>query len=240
MKFSNRFRITWWLLLALILAALLYYRLDAFIAGSTTTTDIFILAIFTAIMLVPIFSEIEFSGMKLKQEIEQLKEEVKVKLGDFKNQIESKQYQTVSTTIHGYPQPASDERLDKLQADIQHLMDARQSEVDVSSKRTESSLEIPKLTEEAFKVRYLLEKQLTRIWETSGLLVPENAHRDFAPRRVIQLLEKSQIIDSNLGYVLLQLMAICNASIHGQSLTDTQREFLEANWRKIFEYLKAI
>jgi hypothetical protein len=66
-------------------------RYVAITTGLSVPADVFIFIIFIALMLVPIFSEIEFFGIKLKKELEELKADINIRLGDIKNEIRNSQ-----------------------------------------------------------------------------------------------------------------------------------------------------
>lgn len=84
MKLPNWFKISWWIILLLLTGIILFKRYEAITTGKSVPADVFVFLIFVALMLVPIFSEIEFFGLKLKREIEELKADIKIKLGDIK------------------------------------------------------------------------------------------------------------------------------------------------------------
>ena len=95
MKLPNWFKIAWWVILLILTTTILYKRYDAITSGLSVPADVFIFMIFVALMLVPIFSEFEFFGIKLKKEIDDLKNEVNVKIGDLKNDIRIRQVQNI-------------------------------------------------------------------------------------------------------------------------------------------------
>lgn len=84
MKLPNWFKITWWIILLLLTGMILFKRYEAITTGQSVPADIFVFLIFVALMLVPIFSEIEFFGLKLKREIEELKADIEIKFGEIK------------------------------------------------------------------------------------------------------------------------------------------------------------
>ncbi|MCD0489955.1 hypothetical protein LPB86_17060 [Pedobacter sp. MC2016-14] len=239
MKFPNWFRIAWWLLLVIILASLLFFRRNALIAGDTNANDVFLLGIFTAVMLVPIFSEMEFLGVKLKQEIAALKEDLRIKIGEIKNHIENKQHQTVHNTIHGQSLPASDEKLDKMQADIAGLM-ALQENRGVTEAGVELTASVPGDTVMAFKVRYLFEEELKRIWSETGRGSDDMVFRPASFQRMVEKLVDRGILDRELSGVIGQIFKISSVKIHGGELTETQKEFLKTNWENVYQFLKSL
>src|SRR5690606_9234624 len=91
MKLPNWFKITWWIILLILTGIILFKRYEAITTGQSVPADVFVFLIFVALMLVPIFSEIEFFGLKLKREIEELKADIRIKFGDIKNEIRNTQ-----------------------------------------------------------------------------------------------------------------------------------------------------
>jgi hypothetical protein len=69
MKLSNWFKILWWFLI------------------TVTAVDVFFFAIWIALMLVPLFQEVSFLGVKFKQEVEGLKAFVATQVGDMRNEL---------------------------------------------------------------------------------------------------------------------------------------------------------
>ena len=67
MKFPNWFKVTWWLILILVSGYILCHRINEIINGNSNQTDTVIFLIFIALMLVPIFPEVDLLGIKLKQ-----------------------------------------------------------------------------------------------------------------------------------------------------------------------------
>src|SRR5690606_36629225 len=89
--------------------------------------------------------------------------EFRVRFGDIKNQIESRQNQSVHTTIQGYPIPASDERLDKLQADLEKILHSKFPN-NHQNNDAETIPGVPNQNINSYKIRFLLERELNRIW----------------------------------------------------------------------------
>ena len=108
MKLPNWFKIVWWIFLLGLCGILLGFRVDEIINGHSVPADVFIFLIFFALMLVPIFSEINFFGIKLKKEIDNLKTNIELKFGDLKNEIQNTQTQTLYQTIQTLSPPPPD------------------------------------------------------------------------------------------------------------------------------------
>ncbi len=70
-------RVIYWLSLIAALSWFLYLRMEDAIAGRATTADTLIFGVWIALLLVPLFAEVELLGIKLKQVVEQAAKEVK-------------------------------------------------------------------------------------------------------------------------------------------------------------------
>jgi hypothetical protein len=66
MKLPNWFKIAWWCLLTLGVTWVLYKRYPELIAGHAAPVDIFVFAIWVALMLVPLFQESQFLRLQIQ------------------------------------------------------------------------------------------------------------------------------------------------------------------------------
>jgi hypothetical protein len=242
MKLPNWFKIVWWVLLLILTGVILYTRLEAITSGLSVPADVFIFLIFVALMLVPIFSEIEFFGIKFKRELDELKRDITVKIGDIKNEIRNNQSQTVNATFQGYGPPPPDNKLPELEKEIDRIVKSKLKEhgIDVGEAIKET-LEVPNDNLQLFKVRFSIEKRLRTIWEGRF----ENQQFDSRYRhqpiiKIIQDLSKFEIIDNNFQGVLREILSICNYAIHGEEVTENQFKFVMKNSKQVLEYLNQI
>lgn len=246
MKLPNWFKIIWWIILLLLTGLILLKRLDSITTGNSVPADIFIFLIFVALMLVPIFSEIEFFGVKLKKEIDDLKTDIKLKFGDIKNEIRNSQSQVLNQTIQAYGQfgpPPPDSKLPELEVEIDRIVKAKLQEHGVlaDQPRLASRIDVPDENVLMFKVRFNLENELRRIWEQRF----EEKYHDQRSRpqpimRIIQDLTKFEIIDNNFYGVLREILSICNYAIHGEKVTDNQANFVAKNAKYMLDYLRDV
>lgn len=241
MKLPNWFKILWWIILIVLTATILYQRFDDIISGQSVSLDIFIFLIFVTLMLVPIFSEIEFFGIKLKKEIEDLKQDINIKLGDIKNEIRNNQTQTVHQTVQTFGPPPPDNKLPELQHEIEKFLNVkfREHGLTKDTKKVEH-IDVPQDNLLMFQVRFNIEKQLRRIWEQhfDGSDYPRLRHTSIT--RIIQDLAKFEIIDIDFYGVLREILSICNYAIHGEEVTQNQVLFVTKNAKQILDYLSQI
>lgn len=76
MKFPNWFKIGWWVLLLGLLTAFLWSRLPYLQTGEAVPADIVVFLVWIGLALAPIFPEIELFGLRLKQEIKEIKRDM--------------------------------------------------------------------------------------------------------------------------------------------------------------------
>lgn len=242
MKLPNWFKILWWVLLLILTGAILYTRLEAITSGLSVPADVFIFLIFVALMLVPIFSEIEFFGMKFKRELDELKHDIALKIGDIKNDIRNTQSQTVNATFQGYGPPPPDNKLPELEKEIDRIVKSKLKEHGIDVEETlKEAIEVPNDNLQLFKVRFNIEKRLRIIWERRF----ENQQSDYRFKhqpviKIIQELSKYEIIDGNFHGILREILSICNYAIHGEEVTDNQVKFVMKNSKQVIEYLNQI
>ncbi len=239
MKINNTFKIIWWILLLLITSGFLLFRLNDIVNGKSVPFDIFLFIIFVALMLAPIFSEVEIFGIKLKQEIQDLKHEINLKFGDIKNEIRNSQNQTLNATFHGFGPPPPDNKIPELEQKIDQILKA-QSKSNIHHEDIVNRIEIPQDSIEMFKVRFSIEKEIRRIWEQRFSQESNFKNRHLTIMKIIQDLSEYEIISHNFNGVLREILSICNYAIHGEKLSANQVRFVSNNAAEVIEILKQI
>lgn len=239
MKLPNWLKIIWWIALIGLTSIILYCRFDPIISGQSVPFDIFIFLIFVALMLVPIFSEIEFFGIKLKKEIEELKQDLNIKLGDIKNIIRNNQTQTVHQTVQTFGPPPPDNKLPELQEEIEKILSVKLKEHGVTTKITIAGrIDVPQDNLLMFQVRFNIEKLIRNIWEKRFESSDVDTRFKNQPMtQIIQDLAKFEIIDNNFYRILREILSICNYAIHGEKVTQNQVSFVTKNAKQILGFL---
>jgi len=242
MKFPNWFKIFWWVLLLGLTGSILLKRFEAIATGQSVPADIFIFLIFIALMLVPIFSEIEFFGIKLKKEIEELKSDINIKLGDIKTEIQTNQNQILNQTINAFGTPPPDNKLPELQEEIEKIVNSKLKEHGVTIEyKIAGRIDVPEDNLLMFQVRYNIEKQIRFIWERrfKGNNLDINT-RAQPVNQIINDLNRFNIIDWKFYDILKEILSICNYAIHGEKITEKQIAFVSKNAKQILDYLSQV
>jgi len=237
MRLPNWFKIAWWILLLGLTGSILLKRFEAISTGQSVPTDIFIFLIFIALMLVPIFSEIEIFGIKLKKEIEELKSDINIKLGDIKTEIQSNQ--TLNQTINAFGTPPPDNKLPELQEEIEKIVNAKLKEHEVKTEyKIAGQIDVPEDNLLMFQVRYNIEKQVRYIWEQRFKSNNLDSNTKTQPvNQIIRDLNRFNIIDWKFYDILMEILSICNYAIHGEKTTDKQVAFVSKNAKQILDFL---
>lgn len=241
MKLPNWFKIFWWILLLILTGLILFKRYDAITSGSSVPTDVFIFLIFIALMLVPIFSEIEFFGLKFKKELDELKHDLSIKIGDIRNEIRNNQTQTLNATFQGYGPPPPDNKLPELEKEIDRIVKGKLKEHGIVADDVDVKVDVPTENIQLFKVRFNIEKRIRQIWEQRFDNEEDRSRLRHQPIiKIIQDLTKFEIIDGNFYGILREILSICNYAIHGESVTDSQVKFVMKNSKQVIEYLNQV
>mgnify|MGYP003626641792 CR=1 FL=1 len=238
MKFNNKFKVGWWIFLILLTGGLFAWRLEAIGNGNSAPVDIFIFLILVALLLAPIFSEIEFFGIKLKRELEELKSQIKLQFGDLRNDIRNSQVQTIHQNITGFGPPPSDDELPELDIKVERLIREKLKDYNLEPDNSpKSKIYVPRDNTTLFKIRYNLEIELRRIWDNKI----ENVTQRKPPlNQIIRDLTSEYIIDKQFYQILREILSVCNYAIHGEKVSKNQIEFVEKNSDDIIDFLKRL
>ena len=254
MQFSNKFKIIWWIAILILVGIILYNRIEAIFSGNYIPGDVFLLLLFIALLLVPIFTEIDFFGVvKLKKEVEDLKNEIHINFGEIRNEIKSTISPTFTNQIH-LDRPANDEVLQELDKQIKNEIpkeEYRSLNLD--------EINIPKENIELFKARYLIEEELMRIFNelvAAKYSFPENyrfsnripyeflmSQSNYKIPNSVQLLDviaKLGVLSKNIIPIVREVILITNQAVHGAELTDSQIDFVNNNTGVILRELKEV
>jgi hypothetical protein len=238
MKIPNWLKIVWWALLTIILSLLLYYRRGAILSGTATPFDIFAFVIWAALLLVPLFQEVSFFGVTLKQEIDELKAHVKAEITGLKSEIQNTIDLRTNINPQFFLQPPTDAQLPKLEEQVKNILSENLQRYGIKEPVEEPKQikAAPDNVEYIFKVRYNIETELNRIYrEATGKERPR-----LPTIRVLNELEAVGAIAPELGFAVKNVYAACSPAIHGEPTSEAQMRFIEETAPEVITTLKAI
>ncbi len=225
-----------WYLLLLVVSSWFVYQnrvvvLNFEFENFNSISLVFIL--WLVLLMLPLFSEMELFGVKLKKEVEKNRAEVKDSINELKTQmldlrISNTLANSQSISIYTSQLP-TDKEVKETLADVaktprQGIEQEKQSIDDFVS---ETSIYL-------FKVRFTLEKILSALCEKLSYSGIPNTNR------MLTYVLKSGLIDKKIADYISQVNAICNRGIHGEIISDEYIQLVEALLPKILSELNSI
>jgi hypothetical protein len=227
MKLPNWFKIVWWVVLCVALVILLWNRFGAISQGTGTLLDAFFFLILVALLLLPLFREFEFFGIKLKAQLDNFKSEVKDEISGMRNEIRTSIGINSQVSPQIYLTPPPDNQLPQLEERFRRILDdtmktyGLQSAVD-----SKTQLATPDTVSYLFQVRYNLEKELRRIYR-ERIEPHEQIRGGLSVFRILQSLSEIGLIEPRLYHVVREVYAICSPAIHGEGVTQQKLDFVK-------------
>ena len=222
---------TWYIiLLGLSSAYVWYYRLEIYQLKELNAQNL-IFIIWLILLLLPLFSELEFLGLKIKKEVQKETEEVKTALNSIQSQVN--QLQLTSSVANNFSFYNSSlptkQKLDELNKEI-----AESGEISTGVDITKEAI-LDKDEDKAvylFKVRLNIEKCVHEICEKIGEDIGTSQ------RRGAFYLKNAGIIDNITFDLIRQVCSIANHGIHGEIVSDEYIEFVKRTYPEIMRRLK--
>ena len=191
--------------------------------------------IWVILLALPLFSELEFLGVKVKKEVkkavEKSNEEVKASLNNLQqlvSQIQISNSVAPQFTITGGSLP-SEERMDNLIKEI-HLLNEQNT-----NKKTEKQdkVNIPAQNLELFKMRYGIEAKLNDAMDLIGY----NGKNHISLVQSAYYLSQQGVLDSKCIDLLIQVVRIANRGVHGEIVDQKYLDFASEAYPKIIDAL---
>lgn len=243
MKLPNWLKISWWVVLTGLLTWFLYERSSALFAGQAVPADIVVFVIWVALLLAPLFNEVSLLGIKLKQEIDELKGQVASQISDVRNEIRNSVDARASVSQQfTIPMPAPDSQLPAIEAKIKQVISEALSSHGFSQERV-LPLAAPDEVGFLFAARYNIERELRRIADSRQVLTNDVSPMRRRPMQVYQLvaaLAESGRIDPQMAHAIREVYAVCSPAIHGEAVSDVQVGFVKDVAPGLVGALKAI
>lgn len=196
-------------------------RMDVYFSNSLTTLDNMILILFVIFSILPIFSEIDFMGVKLKREIEKNKIETDRELLQIKAEINNNSMHN-SNVIYNYAN-LPDNTLKTIEKDYQ------------SNFKIYDNFDIDNDAILCLKIRQKIEVLLKQLAEKYGVL-----EKNMALIPLLRILVNKEVIPNKLYGVLIEIIIICNKSIHGEKISENHSEFIRNTYSQVLLELESI
>ena len=222
-KIKSALKKYWWYIILLIMSSVYVFvnwndinKLNEL----NVRTVIFILWI--ALLILPLFSEIEIGSVKLKREIEQTRADVKESVGELKHQILDLKISNNNAMYVYNGQPlASKAELSQMQ------MNMNINDEGFEQSLTDTKLNVSDENIYLFKVRLDLEKQLSALCNFF----------QYGERRsmyaMVQVLIQHEVINRNTASLIREIINIANRGVHGEIVDADYILFVKRTYPKV-------
>lgn len=223
--------------------------------GSFKTVDMIILLFWIALLLMPFFQEINFYGLKLKKEIDELKFGIDKQFLDLSRQFISLRSE-INNSNDFHPEinlntQFPDTKLppvEETKQDLEKRLDAKGIKKPVNESEL---IKIPDHVQYLFSVRYEIETELKRImketlyeWKYQRTSLQDVSHlrkpRRMIPAEIVRILVSDELIDHKLADTIMQTYSITNMAIHGDDVSEDQLSFVQSIASDLIATLKGI
>lgn len=234
MKSSENFKAVWWGTLVIVIGLYLWGRYPKLIEGSPSYFDAIVFGIWISVCLAPIFQEMDLFGIKLKQQIDDLKKDVNHQLSQMKTKL--KLSIEVSNANHNqiYFQsgmvPPKDSEIPNLPEQIQRTLN--QMGITPAAEETEE-FSVDPIHVEMFKVRLAFEYLLR---EYSG--ISEKYRRRYSAVKLLSEICNYKGVSKQVLHGAMEVFSVCNYAVHGEPLTRAQISFVRESAPSLLKALK--
>jgi len=218
------------------LGGTIIYRWESIFGEKPTTIDIFTVSLLAVLILYPLFKEISIGSISIKKEIENTKKEINGKIDQLK--IDMIATQTFNPTINFQNPGISDKAIDQVTKDIGRSVSDAIAQFAVKELKEDELGKVDSQVEYVFKTRYLIEKELRRLW--NNLDFQYDKRRIPSIYEITNSLAKSELIPFHFVNSIKDIYSICSPVIHGEEIDDKRMQILKEYAPKIISTLKEI
>ncbi len=241
MKFSERFKYLWWILLMIVCSISIIQRFQFIKDGSLSSFDSILLGALILLVFLPFFAEMSILGFTLKKDISELKNEVKDEIQEMKNFVQNSiglSNRLNSNIYVGNITP--DEHLGKLEIRIREVIKKTMNEKGIIRlSNINYDFDISEDDQIMLFARYQLELELRRIWLNNfeGYVSEKSL---YSISSMVKDLIINDIISNELGNAIKKAYDVCSAAIHGREKSSNKIRFIKDVFPELIATLKQI
>lgn len=234
MKNSQNFKTFWWGILVIVIGYYLFGRYTQLINGKPSYFDVVVFIIWIGICLAPIFQEMEIFGVKLKQKIEELKKDLSYQLSIMQSEIKSSIAVSNANSNQIYFQAAAIPPKDSEIPDLSEQIQTTLKQMGIApTQNIPNNYGVTAIHIEMFKVRLAFENLLRKYTKFDD----EQRHSKYPITMILNRLRENESISKRVLIGVREVMSVCNYAIHGESLTNTQIDFVRDSAPGLLEAL---
>lgn len=230
-------KITAWLkkywyhiLLAVSSIYVFYHRNDIYQLKELNAYNLIFL-IWLLLLLSPLFSEMEFLGVKIKKEVEKANKEVNSSLKNIQSQISQIQMSNLVATninVGNTPLP-SEKKIEEMLQIVRELQSTHpNTNMDLKNSATGDQSAF------LFKIRLNIETFLRELCEKMGYTNKTSA------MMMAQFLNRKEVINGMTYDLIRQVIRIANRGVHGEIVSEQYISFVEKSYPEIIRQLSVV
>lgn len=218
-------------LLVLSTSYLVYYRFDIYELDTINARNLIFL-LWLLLLAFPLFSELEFLGIKVKKEVEKATEDVKESLQHIQSQItQIHMTSSIAPSFNFGSDPlATEKKMDALLQAVEKMQQSMTNEIPVTkyhSKGEDKSVFL-------FKIRLEIETTLRELCEKTGYNEKTNIPQ------MLRHLNRSETLPGMTCELIHEVNKIANRGVHGEIVSDEYIKFVEEAYPQIMFQLKNV
>lgn len=220
----------WYIFLLIISTSyVLHYRFEIYELKEINARNLVFL-LWILLLMLPLFSEMEFLGIKIKKEVEKATEQVNESLRNIQSQIMQIQMKnSVATNVNvGSDHLATEKKMDDLLRAFENMQQSRPNEIPATkyySKDEDKSVFL-------FKIRLEIETALRELCAKAGY-----NEQTFIPQ-MARYLNGIELLSGMTCELINEVSKITNRGVHGEIVSDEYIKFVEEAYPKIMQQIK--
>lgn len=235
----------WWIVVLLATVYLILIRWNSITSDEPTSFDLGLFSLAVVLILLPFISEISAFGFTVKKQIEEAKKELRQDIRDevqfLRNEISIGITNRLISNIFfqaSIPYPPPDSALPNLREQIAEIVQQFLKERGIRGTPQPSAEAVPPDAIFAFQQRYLIEKEIKRLWNTRIHYGDFERYPPFG--RMVDDLVRHELITPSLGASLREVFAVASSIIHGDAPSQEKIDFLRDVTPRIIATLSSI
>ncbi|MFA0816215.1 MAG: hypothetical protein ACC608_10560 [Anaerofustis sp.] len=231
-KLLDKIKSKWWYISLFIGSSIYVFfnRKDIYDLNSLNVRNL-IFIIWIVLLILPLFSEVELLGVKLKKEVEKAKEEVKVSLQNLQTQLTQIQLNNSIANNFSFTNGSlpSEQKIEEL---LQMVSELQKTTPNTEISMSDDQMYNNEKTLYLFKARLGTEMALRELCEKLGY---ENK---ISIMKMAEILNRAELINGTTCDLIGQVSKIANRGIHGEIVSDEYLNFVKETYPEIQRQLK--
>jgi hypothetical protein len=233
---SLKLKIIYYIIILIIFTIYIVVRHQQFFLAELKPVDIAIGIIWLALLLTPFCVEIDIFGIKLKNDFNSFKNEIKDQLFEIKSEINtsaSSQSQINQQIYIAHQMP--DSVVPKIEKRVRDAI-KQQSALENKNPVGPEVPSVPAEIQYLMNTRFNIEKLIREIWDFFGDSNQRHAPTTFVVRGLVT----AEVIDNEFAKAIIDVYRACVPATHGENVSDTVFNFVQAVAPDLISTLKGI